>query len=90
MTKPEPRPTHFLVFLLAGVLFLSLGLNAFLLYQRPAFYSDSDELAASNTELLLTQRLLAHCHAAQQQQDSVLAVLQASNHSPISPPLAGQ
>jgi hypothetical protein len=83
----EPRPVNFLLLLLAGALALSLGLNGFLLYNRPDF-DDYVEQQATETDLRLTQRMLAHCQAAHQQQDSLLVALRAQYAS--SPPPAAQ
>ncbi|MBH8570372.1 hypothetical protein KB206_15880 [Microvirga sp. STS02] len=68
------RPFNFLVLLLAGALALSLGLNGFLLYKTPAPTSDCEDLQETEADLRLTQRLLARCQAAHQQQDSLLAL----------------
>jgi hypothetical protein len=83
----EPRPVNFLLLLLVGALALSLGLNGFLLYNRPDF-DDYVEQQATETDLRLTQRMLAHCQAAHQQQDSLLVALRAQYAS--SPPPAVQ
>lgn len=74
MTSTHHRPFHFLVLLLAGALALSLGLNGFLLYSEPALAADYDDLQETEADLRLTQRLLARCQAAHQQQDSLLAL----------------
>ena len=68
------RPLNFLVLLLAGALALSLGLNGFLLYKTPAPTFDNEDLQETEADLRLTQRLLARCQAAHQQQDSLLAI----------------
>ncbi|MGY3088523.1 hypothetical protein ACVWYF_001556 [Hymenobacter sp. UYAg731] len=72
---PQLRPLNFLILLLAGALALSLGLNGFLLYKTPDPAVDYDDLqATTEADLRLTQRLLARCQAAHQQQDSLLAL----------------
>ncbi|MVN76121.1 hypothetical protein GO988_07270 [Hymenobacter sp. HMF4947] len=78
MRRAESRPVNFLLVLLAGALTLSLVLNGFLLYSRPEplDYSEQQE---TETDLRLTQRLLAHCQASHQQQDSLLMALRAQN-----------
>jgi hypothetical protein len=58
-----------------------------LLYNRPDF-DDYVEQQATETDLRLTQRMLAHCQAAHQQQDSLLVALRAQYAS--SPPPAAQ
>lgn len=69
----EPRPVNFLLLLLVGALALSLGLNGFLLYNRPDF-DEYAEQQATETDLRLTQRMLARCQADHHQQDSLLAL----------------
>ncbi|GAB3574523.1 hypothetical protein [Hymenobacter daeguensis] len=72
---PTPiRPLNFLVALLAGALLLSLGLNAFLLFNQPTLALDYEDLQATEADLRMTQRLLARCQADHQQQDSLLAL----------------
>lgn len=78
----ESRPTTFLVFLLAGALALSLGLNGFLLSARNEAGPDDTELAETTADLRLTQRLLDRCQAAHQQQDSLLTQLRTRAPSP--------
>ena len=79
------RPLNFLVLLLAGALALSLGLNGFLLYNEPALTGDYDDLQETEADLRLTQRLLARCQAAHQQQDSLLALRPTLSHSNAVP-----
>jgi hypothetical protein len=79
----EPRPVNFLLLLLVGALALSLVLNGFLLYNRPDF-DDYTEQQATEADLRLTQRMLAHCQASHQQQDSLLVALRAQHDAPIS------
>ncbi|GAB3878252.1 hypothetical protein GCM10028824_39800 [Hymenobacter segetis] len=51
-----------------------MGLNGFLLYKTPDPVGDCDDLQETEADLRLTQRLLARCQAAHQQQDSLLAL----------------
>jgi len=71
---PKPRPLNFLTLLLAGALVLSLVLNGFLLYSRPAVASDYDDWQETEADLRMTQKLLARCQADHQRQDSLLAL----------------
>jgi hypothetical protein len=72
--SPKTRSLNFLALLLAGALVLSLILNGFLLYSRPAMAADFDDLQETEADLRLTQKLLARCQADHQRQDSLLAL----------------
>ena len=85
MTPTQHRPFNFLVLLLAGALALSLGLNGFLLYSEPALAADYEDLQETEADLRLTQRLLARCQAAHQQQDSLLALHSILSNSDAVP-----
>ncbi|GAB3638511.1 hypothetical protein GCM10027422_41010 [Hymenobacter arcticus] len=68
------RSLNFLALLLAGALALSLVFNGFLLYNRTPAAADYEDLQETETDLRLTQRLLARCQADHHQQDSLLAL----------------
>ncbi|TDN36141.1 hypothetical protein E4631_07645 [Hymenobacter sp. UV11] len=72
--SPKPRSLNFLALLLGGALVLSLVFNGFLLYSRPAVAGDFDDLQETEADLRMTQKLLAHCQADHQRQDSLLAL----------------
>ena len=71
---PPLRPLNFLAVLLAGALSLSLIINGILLRYCSAPIDRYDSLLETEADLRLTQRLLARCQAAHQQQDSLLAL----------------